>query len=312
MCSDCCAQIFPKNKAQSFHLSVAPVFGIRKSESEEIIYTDSTDEKLSELNWEETPVFQIGAISFVSLNNFNLRLNFLYGFTNDFGEMTDSDWNLSGLKTTYSIHEEKVAKDISSGFDFFYDFNFFDKKFTLSPGVAFDYNYVSFEARNGYGWYGSYLYSKTGEDVAWNSGNARKAKKVAGIDYSRKSFSTYFSIFAGTQIRNFSAQLGFFISPFTYYDVLDHHYSANSEKYGYDCNYIFKDFFKHLKIDLDLSYKFNNFLRANLSVCFEKQFLDYGTMYSSYYTDNLTKTDQKCGIEFYNLYGFLGLIITIL
>ena len=45
---------------------------------------------------------------------------------------------------------------------------------------------------------------------------------------------------------------------------------------------------------------------------FEKQFLDYGDMYSNYYTEKLTKTKQKSGIEFYNFSVKIGFNFLVL
>lgn len=291
-----------------FSLDISPYISVSKSEAKEILYTESTDEKLSELLWKENPIIKLGFNAATKINSLNFSINFSLGIPNKFGEMTDSDWNLSGTKTIYSIHEEEVTKNISAGFDFFYDFNFLNSLLTLSPGFYLDYNYVFFEGRNGYGWYGNAEYSKTGKDEAWNSGYARKAKKVAGIDYERNSFSTYLLLFSKVSVKKFTAKLGFYISPFSYYDVLDHHYSANSEDDGQYFNYIFNTFFTHLKIDMNLDYRFNKLLKANFYGIFEKQFLDYGPMYFNHYSIS----DQQGGIEFFNISASLGLTISII
>lgn len=291
-------------------LKISSYTAVSKSKSKEIIFTESTSEKLSELVWNENPAVKIGVSPSVKIKNLRLKANFIFAVPNSWGTMTDSDWNLNGLKTTYSIHEEKTKNDLSASFDLFYDFSLYDKLLFLSPGFSFSYNFLKFEGRNGYGWYGNSEYSLTGKDEAWNSGNARKAKKVAGIDYERHSFVAYLSFSCSLNTEKFSANLGFKISPVSYYDVLDYHYSKNSS--GYRIKYIFISHFKNIGFKLGLDYRLNKHVSINLNGTYEKQFLDYGTMFSDYYsTGHLSKTNQQCGIEFSDLAAFLGITFSL-
>lgn len=290
--------------SNGFSVSITPAFLVSKSETKEIIYSESVSEKLSELVWNESPAVKAGIFSSISFKNINLNLNFATAIPGDSGNMYDSDWNLSGLKTTYSIHEQNVKNDISGGFEFLYNFNAFNGIFKFSPGFSVNYSYKSFEARNGYGWYGGWKYSKTGKDEAWNSENARKAKKVAGIDYTRHDLSCFLSLYSGVKVNNLYLQAGFGFSPFYFYDVKDHHYGASGS--GFDNEYIFYSNFKRIKIDFDGSYKFSKYFALNVEGLFEKQFLDYGNLYSNYYTEKLTKSSQKSGIEFYDFCVKIG------
>ncbi len=290
--------------SKSFSISITPNVFLSKSEIKEIIYTESVSEKLSELDWEESPAVKAGLSSSIVFKQINLNMNLAGAVPYECGKMYDSDWNLSGLKTTYSIHEQSIKNDIFCGLEFLYNFELFDGRFKLSPGFSVNYSYLFFEGRNGYGWYGGWQYSKTGKDEAWNSGNARRAKKVAGIDYKKHDASCFLSLYSLVRLNNLYLRAGFSFSPFCFYDVTDHHYGATGS--GFDNEYIFYSNFKRIKIDFGGSYKFTKYFALDVGGIFEKQFLDYGNMYSNYYTEKLTKTKQKSGIEFYNFLVKIG------
>lgn len=296
--------------SKAVSVSVTPSVIFSKSEVKEIIYTESVSEKLSELEWNEGAAVKAGLFSSVNFKNINLNLNFASAIPSECGTMYDSDWNLSGLKTTYSIHEQNVKNDISGGLEFLYNFNVFNGILKFSPGVSVNYSYKAFEGRNGYGWYGGWQYSKTGKDEAWNSSNARKAKKVAGIDYTKHDVSCFLSLYSGVKINALYFQAGFGVSPFCFYDVKDHHYGATGN--GFDNEYIFYSNFKRIKIDFSSTYKFSKYFALNVEGMFEKQFLDYGNLYTNYYTEKLTKSNQKSGIEFYDFCVKIGFSFFVL
>lgn len=296
--------------SKSFSISITPDIFLSKAEVKELVYTESASEKLSELVWEESPVLKAGLSSSIIFKNANLNMDFVTAIPDECGNMRDSDWNLSGLKTTYSIHEQKVKKDISFGLEFLYNFEIFNRFFYLSPGISLNYNYITFEGRNGHGWYGGWQYSKTGKDEAWNSENARHAKKVAGIDYKKQDFNCFLSLYSGFKLNDLYLKLGFSFSPFCFYDVTDYHYGATGS--GFDNEYIFYSSFKRIKVDFGGSYKFSKYFVLCVDGIFEKQFLDYGDMYSNYYTEKLTKTKQKSGIEFYDFSVKIGFNFLVL
>ncbi len=295
--------------ATVFSISVTPNIIVSKSQIKEIVYSTSVSEKLSELEWNISPAVKVGLFSSITFKQINLNLNFASAIPAECGNMYDSDWNLSGLKTTYSIHEQNIKNDIAGNLEFLYNFNVFNGILSFSPGFSVNYTYSAFEGRNGYGWYGGWQYSKTGKDEAWNSENARKAKRVAGIDYTKHDFSCFLSIYSDIKLNNLYLKAGFGFSPFSFYDVMDHHYGASGS--GFDSEYLFYSNFKRIKINICTSYKFSKYLALNVEGIFEKQFLDYGTMYSNYYTEKLTKTKQKSGIEFYNFSAKLGFIFFV-
>ena len=296
--------------SKPFSISITSNVFLSKSEVKELVYTESVSEKLSELVWEESPVVKVGLSSSIIFKNINLNMNFASAIPYECGNMYDSDWNLSGLKTTYSIHEQNLKNDISCGVEFLYDFEILNGFFNLLPGFSLNYNYIAFEGRNGYGWYGGWQYSKTGKDESWNSENARRAKKVAGIDYNKQDVSCFLSLYSGIKLNDLYLKLGFSFSPFSFYDVKDYHHRATGS--GFDNEYIFYSNFKRIKVDFGGSYKFSKYFMLDVEGIFEKQFLDYGDMYSNYYTERLTKTKQKSGIEFCDITVKIGFNFLVL
>ena len=165
--------IFSQNKIT---LILQPTFGISIYDNGEYIFSPSGKRLVSYLEWKASPLFQIGLNAEVMYKNFEVEFEGQIGIPNECGQMLDSDWISSGVKTTYSIHSNNSVKNYE-----FYSaigYRIPIKKFDITPRFLFYYSDDSFYAHDGYGWYGGYAYSKNGKDNSWDSDFARKAEKL--------------------------------------------------------------------------------------------------------------------------------------
>ena len=204
---------------EDFSFYVQPSIGFTEGQIGEYLYAKNSDRVISYLQWQEQPLVN-GAIDLgVNLYNFNLE-----GFVSAVlpvycGQMTDSDWKKTDVKTNYGIFENSAGKNINLTGKISYDF--FINNFTLSPVVAVNFRYMSFTARNGYGWYG--------ENKAWNSEEIinQPPKKLSGIDYYRRNIIVLAGLKTQYSINNFRFGLELDVSPFAVFYAQDYHRDDN-------------------------------------------------------------------------------------
>lgn len=260
-CVGISAQIF--NKAESpFHISAEPLLGYKNGVLEESIYRSLyKNSKISLLEWEENYFFYG-----INLKTQYKNLHFDLGVTSSFpeqksGEMKDSDWQNTkdfSMKTTYSVGTNFAEKNYCAKISLYYDF-FLSKRFFISPKIQAQYNYDSFYRKKGAkGWYGhagEKFGSTDGKNHWWYEEEARKYPyydsstgktwNLAGIDYMRHSVYIWTGISAGFRIENLCFDLGFMISPFTYFSAEDRHHTGTGEDNVY--HEIQQDYFTSIK-----------------------------------------------------------------
>lgn len=133
------------------------------------------------------------------------------------------------------------------------------KRLSFRPLFKIQYNYDSFIGKQGWGYFGTKEYSKNGEDVAWNSEYARKAKKVSSISLDTHNFFVFAGLFLGIELTpKIKLALNSYITPFTYAYSLDYHYDDTGGGQDYQLIEIQTAFFKNFKESLQLEFNLTN------------------------------------------------------
>lgn len=278
---------------------------------EHLFYT--TGKRCSYLRWEESSIITLGLEANTKINKFGILLNAEFGIPAKNGTMEDSDWIYTseypdGLKTTYSESEITCTKKINTEISFSYDFDI-KNRFTISPIIQAQYSYIFFEAKNGYGWYGSYKYSYTGTNVAWDSGYARFFSKLYGIDLLRHTFYSWTGLKMLFKISDrFDIDFSLYLSPFTYTFTEDYHHGSDGGSKMQEPLY---SNFNRFKTDINVLYKINNFLTIRTGFYFLYGKTDKGETFTDYYTNSFAKSSQESAADIINFRIKAGCIFYI-
>lgn len=296
---------------EEFSFEVSAFAGIKYGELSKSIYLNDTDTKVSMLEWEEKPIYELGFSSEISFFNFYVLTSFSAGLPLEIGKMYDSDWNLNGLKTTYTISEETLNQSFDTQINLFYKTpKFFI--FRINPSMQVQYMFQNFTAHDGYGWYGAHQYAKVPRDydVSWNNELARKAKKIQNIDYYRHTLLTFVGFdFCILPIEKLELSAGFFISPIAYMYSLDTHHKSSENIHYCDVQ---TGYFSKYKVTANIGYKINRKFKIfmDFSAVFGKE--DYGDLYADEYSDNLSKfSNQPTSSTLKNIDFNLGMTFKI-
>lgn len=278
-----------------FSIEVEPLFGIRNGKIIESVFELDNNEykKLSHLNWEHFFNIFLGGKIELSFANFNFSFSSAGFIPKPSGIMDDSDWlELNDVKNIYSISENYLVNSFFIETDLSIDIQF-TSCFTLSPTFNFSYNNTYFEAKNGYGWYGSENFTSTGNNESWDSEYAKffPKGKLYGITYNRMTLETWIGgTTTFTPVEKIKFNLSAFINPILYLESFDHHI-----KKGYYADIAY-NYFNAFKGRLEISYYITKPLSINLltSVKYIKE-----TQGLSYFSNNeknyLQITDVKSG-----------------
>ena len=273
-------------------LDVFTFAGLKYGEISKSIFLNNSSTKVSRLDWEEKNIYEFGIGTDIFFFNLLLSARFSAGLPLNCGNMYDSDWNLSGLKKTYTISEcdLKQSFDTQIAISYLFPSVFI---FKLAPEIQIQYMYQNFNAHDGYGWYGAKEYAKVPRDydVEWNSPLARKAKKIREIDYYRHTLLTFFGFeFYYMPIEKFSIRTGFFISPFAYMYSLDTHHKSSANVHYCDVQF---GYFSKYKTVFKVEYKIKKRLKifSDFSIIYGPT--DYGDLYADEYSDVLTKFENQ-------------------
>ncbi len=248
-------------------VSINPNIGVTFANHGEYIYSPSGKKLYSYLEYQVEPLFTAGLLVNSSFGPAQLSFGADMAFPGRCGTMYDSDWNLLGVKTTYTIHENNAQKN----YDFFMDLGWTfrlgrQNQLGITPKMGILYCYDSFFAQNGYGWYGGMDYSKNGEDNPWDSEYARKAKKCYPVELERKTFYTFIGFdFSATIRSKFTIIAGSFIAPYAEISSTDHHHSKPGSGNDFYINEEQACAFLRFKEILNISYALTSNLNINLS-----------------------------------------------
>ena len=220
------------NLPGNFHLSITPILALTNGQIGEYVYTkvtDTTDKKISELQWDEKNIISLGGAIRGGYKDIFVDISFARGFSPVKSDtMEDSDWMNSSdptMKTTFSINENTLISYTTFNTKAGYTFRPLSWLY-LSPHAEFEYIYRFYSANNGYGWYGQQY------NVPWYDPKARyyKPGELCGIDYSRMIMSSYIG---GTVQFNlpfhFSILLSAAISPASYQESYDTHFTTTTK-----------------------------------------------------------------------------------
>ena len=259
-----CALVAQKADAA---FSINPNLGIAFENHGEYIYSPSGKKLYSYLEYQVEPLFTAGLLVNTSFGPVQLSFGADIAFPGKCGTMYDSDWNLLGVKTTYSIHENNAQQNYDFFMNLGWAFRFGrQNQFGITPKMGILYCYDSFFAQNGYGWYGGMDYSKNGEDNSWDSEYARKAKKLYPIELARRTFYTFLGFdFSANILSKLDLTAGSYISPYTRISSTDHHHSKPDSGNDFYINEEQACAFLRFKETLNISYALTSKLNINLS-----------------------------------------------
>ena len=289
--------LFAEASCEKFGLSITPSFGLTFSDNGEYIFTPSGKRLVSYLEWKAMPLIQTGLE--VSYSNKLLELTFGgdFAFPTECGQMFDSDWISSGVKTTYSIHKNNSV----TNYDFYAEsgLKIPVKKITIIPAVAWDYTFSHYHAHDGYGWYGGEAYSKNGEDNSWDSTYARKAKKLYPIDLTRKSTDVFMGLkLTYEPISNLSFSSGSYVALYTKVHSYDYHFGKPGTLNDFSITEIQEACLSRVKETLGVSYSFCRHYAVNLNASYLYGKLIKGELYDD---DELTTQKSGSDISSFNI-----------
>ncbi len=286
--------------------------GAKNSEISKSIYLNNTQTKVSELEWNQDIIPVEGFILSFNASDFFVNTDLVAAIPMQAGSMFDSDWNLSGLKKTFSISKCDTVYDFSGALELGYAFHLANG-LSLSPVLQAEYHYNEYKAHDGYGWYGGYEYAKEPRDydVSWDNALARKAKKIAQIDYFRHSVFVFTGWEAGYNFtEKFGLKSSFKIAPFTYmYSMDTHHRVSNPNTHYVE---IQSGYFSKFKVEIEPSYKINSKISIFMSFSSIFGMEDYGDLYHDFYFEPISKAeDQPSGANYRSFTLVVGGSFTI-
>lgn len=251
------------------YFAIEPRIGIMGGTVGEYLFMQKSDghwNKNSYLEWEEKVLPTVGVAVTGAVGRFSVSAYVdgmislrLQGIRS--GNMYDSDWKIEGIKTNYSISENVATCNVQTGLVLRYDFALLPF-LRVAPFAELSYGYKSFEANNGYGWYGN--------PVAWDDPSAHyypDGKLVlCGIDYQCHLFSVY----AGLSFRflcsaRVSVQADAAFLPYAYVYAEDCHYTNVARTQGRYYVDIVHAFGTRCKASLSVSFRVNQSLELGMT-----------------------------------------------
>ncbi len=300
---------------KNVNLNFEPYFSTRLGVQDEFVYTENSlgeTKILSELNWEQKPIFFGGIKAECGIYGFNLAFKYQEALPLSCGTVFDSDWKnvvtnaaeypvaekwtldstVSSSKTNYSKSECKLERY----YNWILELNY-TKEFKNQIGIKlfaqFDYSYSSFVANGGTHWYGAYNSSEnyyenytTVKNASYFSGKVLALERINYITWAGFSLSARFS--------HFSFCTDFAICPYIYTDSLDSHFLTG--------NYFLDQmdsFFSGVKFGFSGKFYFNS--QNFISLAIENTTINslYGaTYYAQSRSDNFTLSSGNSGASF--------------
>jgi len=280
---------------EDFSLSVEPIFGMKWGQVDEYVYEKDSEgiyQKESELNWHIKNMFKVGGQIDGGFKKLKGKIHFSALIPGECGIMEDSDWmDLNDVKTTYSKSENKITQAFDFSIELRYEFQPIEK-IKIAPVLGFEYKTISFEARNGYGWYGNVV----SPHVSWDDPNAVYYSKgsLCGIDYHRdvKQFllGYYFEFKPIEKIRMYES---FFVCPYAYTASYDTHYRNSEETIGTDYADEVYFFFKRFKYLTGCYYVFNKHWEIGFHISAFYAIGTTGTNYQKAFTSKGNRSGYK-------------------
>jgi len=311
---------FARPKLPSFYSDLK--LGLTLGEMKEYLYTSQNDRIISQLQYQEKPLYKITGEAGLIFYNFRLSFEGAYYLPLKCGRMFDYDWLEEKLLTNYSISDNYAKNNFYLSALLAYDFNF-KNRFSLTPVFKILYQYDSFSTCNAHGWYGDSEHSSNGENVAWNSPEAAyyERGRISGNDFLRKSFFYFAGLSGKVSYNKLDFLLSLYISPGASFYSLDRHrddnYDSsdfNSQEYSTAAS--FKSYFSAFSFDFSIFYKLTSTLRLSTGLNGFFIPLIKGKTYTDYYSGESfglfsdspqwVEIAQQSGLDSYEISFYLG------
>jgi outer membrane protease len=236
----------------NYCFSISPQFGFVRGQAQELVYSvpgQTKNDLLSELKWDMKPVFYLGfqmgfeRAYIMSKPGFFASFDFKTGIPADSGIMEDRDWlwPANANLTRFSSHTNKTNEfftiNLAAGASIPLGSYFYIKPFINGSWMRF-----AFTGRNGYGYYADLK-----EPEQTFSGEV--------ITYKQDWFLIAAGITAGVKLPyDFTIELSFQISPFSYCVAEDNHIYGNTFK-----DFTYGDLFLEPALNLSYSLEYIDF-----------------------------------------------------
>lgn len=293
-----------------FSFSVSPFYQLKNGCLNEFVYLPNIDDennpyKLSELNWNLYNISNIGANFSICNKWLRIDTGFSGAFPKRSGFMYDSDWYgvldelIKDYKTTFSISENTLCYDIgfNNKISVAKDFN---NNIVIGFLIKYNFDLVKFSARNGYGFYGDNGFSTSGENIPFEHPDAKffGIGSLLGIDYLRQTQNIFIgALFCFDFGGRIEIESEISISPFTYFQSIDHHYSSS---YYYD---VIFSYFNYLSLSIDAKVRISSKFSFGSSIEYTVSPKSFGKTYRHTAYDNLLVANKNYALSSSELSG---------
>ncbi|MDR2073269.1 MAG: omptin family outer membrane protease [Spirochaetaceae bacterium] len=295
-----------------YDFTLTPRAGVFYGTLYEIVYKDATTKNyLSELRWEQKPLWYLGFDVFLGPRDplqtwgFFLGSSFKAAIPMGTGLVEDRDWlsplnppSAAGSLTHFSQHDNNTLGAFFVTFNTGFSVPLW-KIFFLQLPISFGYQFIKMEARDGYTQYGNNL-SESGPYDSWNPSWPKDSFSGAGIRYSQHWFTLSPGLVLGMNLTRFTLSVSCKLSPFVASISIDDHLVRKI---------VFTDVMAgglYLEPALSASFIFNSRLRAGaaFSYCFIRgtrgdEFIDYYGSINAGKTDGVASDCAGAGMELF-------------
>lgn len=262
---------------EDFHFSISPRVSMLAGElKEQLYYPDSDSKLISQLYWEQKPLFNVGLGADCSYKDFKLSAGFDYSFPVGTSYMSDYDYFGNGDVESFTEHPIEKSVNIDTDLTLAYQIKVFDKLY-VSPELGFNYIYSDFKAGHGSGYV--------------EESNGRRKKKVYGIDYKRHSFFIFTGVGLKTEITpKIFLNTAFLIAPWGYQYSFDYHHGV---KNPFSSEMIQYTFFTKYKAEISTDFILNKTITLQIFTKALFGFADRGDFASDFNSKTLARYPRQ-------------------
>lgn len=275
--------------AGEWKIELKPYAGMIYGTQDEFVFSKCADgktRKLSELNWELKPVFFGGIQGTAHFKKLFLSAEIESAVPQHCGTVYDSDWmnctspfvldgSAYGIKTHYSESSCKLERFFQAGISAGYEI-LSTPLCSVIPFAGIDYSYSRMHASGGTGWYadnssGGFYSEKAYTFYQENGyfGDWRLCDKNLDLCSVRLERNTAFAWLGAKLLlnpsQNISIGLEGAVSPFSYIQSLDRHYTDKDETYASYYLDTMHGFFRAVKGSAEISFFFSKHHGISLS-----------------------------------------------
>lgn len=289
-----CSGLFAHTTEKQFHVSLAPLYSLENGKIKETVYTESSGNKLSELEWDNSLNSNIGFAVDGGWRFINLQTSCMWGIPKNSGSVEGSSWentSFPGIMTRQYTADNKLESNFKLNTRLMFDIPLLSF-FNLQPYAGFGYSITKYNAS---GSKGRSAKKTSLVDGAFNLANmtsdyTNNVKEISAsgdvIDYTREVYDVYCGLAASFYLFDrltLSADVN--VSPFVKINAKDHHYLTD---YQVDMFYldIMKGSFQKWQFGGAADVKIVGGLSAGLLFSFNLLAEIKGDNYKSNYSDS--------------------------